>query len=66
MITTHYTVEELDDQYYKLTPIVNPDSSSGLWMGTSLVSTVTNAEYIRLSLVGTGENLIITVNEPIE
>ena len=66
LITTHYTMEELDDRYYKLTPIVNPDSFSGLWMGVSLVSTVTNAEYIRLSLVGTGENLIITVNEPID
>lgn len=49
-ITERFTVETLGDKYYKLTP-----------------KTATNATltYIRISLVGTGENLIVTVNEQI-
>ena len=46
------TIEKLGDMYYKLTPI------SGL-IGSEAV-------YYRVSLYGTGENLVITHNEPIE
>lgn len=49
-LSNHFTVEELDTEYYKLTPLIS----------------VTDVQYIRISLIGTGENLIITVNEPIE
>ena len=45
-----YNVEVLGDKYYKLTPTSR--------FGETL--------YFRVSLVGTGENLIITINEPIE
>lgn len=49
---TYFTVEKLGEQYYKLTPI-----ESGLsWY---------NVQYLRMSLYGTGENLIVTVGEPI-
>lgn len=44
-----FVVEELGTNYYKLTPKSN----------------VAAVEYIRMSLVGTGENLIVTINEPI-
>ena len=45
-----YNVEVLGDKYYKITPTSR--------FGETL--------YFRVSLVGTGENLIITINEPIE
>lgn len=46
------TIEKLGNMYYKLTPV------SGL-IGSEAV-------YYRVSLCGTGENLVITHNEPIE
>lgn len=50
-IDTFFNVEELESGvYYKLTPLI----------------TVSAVAFIRISLIGTGENLIITVNEPIE
>ena len=51
-LATYFTVETLDagSKYYKLT-LVN---------GAGLV------KFLRLSLVGTGENLIVTVNEEID
>lgn len=48
-INNFYTVEVLGDKYYKLTPKSN----------NNVVT------YLRLSLIGTGENLIVTINEPI-
>lgn len=51
---TYFTVEKLGEQYYKLTPI---ESGLTSWY---------NAQYFRTSLYGTGENLIITVDEPIK
>lgn len=49
-ISVHFNVEEIESgTYYKLTPI----------------KTLDNIAYIRISLIGTGENLIITVNEEI-
>lgn len=50
-LSTYFTVEELGTNYYRLTP---------------LSSNATGVVYLRLSLIGTGENLIVTVNEPIE
>lgn len=44
------TVTRLGDKYYKITP-------SDVYTGN---------HYFRVSLYGTGENLIITINEPIE
>lgn len=57
-----YTKEVLGDKYYKLTPIA--DGSNSVLVKTA--SVVTGAKYIRLSLKGTGENLIVTLDEPIE
>lgn len=48
-LSTYFTVEELETNYYKLTPL----------------ATKADVNYIRISLIGTGENLIITVNEEI-
>ena len=50
-ISTYFTMEELETgNYYKLTPIGNH----------------TVIKYLRMSLIGTGENLIVTFNQPIE
>lgn len=47
----YFKLETLEEgTYYKLTP----------------VNKLTNITHIRISLKGTGENLIVTVNEPIE
>lgn len=51
-ITTYFTVETLGNKYYKVTPI------------TSAITGDTS--YLRFSLIGEGENLIITIDEPIE
>ena len=50
-ILDYYSVETLGDKYYKLTPIASPADSY--------------VNYLRISLLGTGENLIVTVNETI-
>lgn len=52
-INTYFNVETLGTNYYKVTPLntINLDSYVG---------------YLRFSLIGTGENLIITIDEPIE
>lgn len=49
----YFTIETLDEQYYKLTPI---ESGMTSW---------NNIRYFMVSLYGSGENLIITVDEPI-
>ena len=49
-IATYFTIETLDTNYYKLTPKDN----------------LTPYAFYRISLVGTGENLIVTHDEPIE
>ena len=49
-ITERFTVETLGDKYYKLTP--KTTATGGL-------------THIRVSLVGVGDHLIVTVNEPI-
>lgn len=53
-ITTYFTVEKLDDKYYKVTPIL-----SAMQSGAFL-------DYLRFSLIGEGEDLVITIDEPIE
>lgn len=53
-LVTYFTVEQLGDNYYKLTPI----------SGSGLSST---ANYVRMSFTtGTPSEVIITVDEPIE
>ena len=52
--TNRFNIETLGDNYYKLTPTDNFVSSG-----------YANCEYFRMSLVGTGENLVISKN-PIE
>lgn len=50
-LSTYFTVEELESgNYYKLTFKTN----------------VAQVVYLRLSLIGTGANLVVTYNEPIE
>lgn len=57
----YFTIEELGDQYYKLTPI--PEGKA------SVLFPATNGRAgrgsIAFSLKGRGENLVITVGEPI-
>ena len=60
-IPLYYTVEELGTQYYRLTPAMRDDGYSQL--GHTYGDTVSG--YVRFSLLGTGENLIITFNEEI-
>ena len=63
-LSKYFTVETLGDKYIKLTPIA---STSGTY--SKLVETVANstgARFVRFSLKGTGANLIITLDEPIE
>jgi lysophospholipase L1-like esterase len=54
-LNTYFTIETLGDQYYKVTPTASWTGVSGGY-----------ADYLRFSLIGTGENLIITLDEPIE
>ena len=52
--TKVFTIETLGENYYKLTPI---EGGFGGWYNTC---------YIQFSLFGKGDNLIITIDEPIE
>lgn len=52
--SNEFTIETLGNDYYKLTP--NETASTGWW----------NVKYFMISLWGKGDNLIITVDEPIE
>ena len=53
-IADYFTIETLDTDYYKLTPTQTNIDGVGI------------TAYYRFSLIGTGENLIITHNQPIE
>lgn len=55
MLSTYFTIEELATNYYKLTPIESGFSSHTTTVGSML-----------MSLKGSGANLIITTDEPIE
>lgn len=59
---TYYTLEELDDGYWKLTPIASGSTSAIIKTYSGAADTV----YIRFSLRGSGADLIITIDEPIE
>lgn len=52
-IPTYFNIETLGTDYYKVTPLGNKQNGSE------------NTDYLRISLYGTGENLIITIDEPI-
>lgn len=54
-MSSYATLETLGDQYYKLT-----------FVASYFTSTFTRQPYFFLSGIGTGANLIITANEPIE
>lgn len=58
----HFTTEQLDTGYYKLTPVMRTDGSNN----SSLFYTFGNIRYLRFDVVcTTGADLIITLNEPI-
>lgn len=52
-ILTYFNVETLGTDYYKVTPLGKSESGAA------------NTDYLRISLYGTGKNLIITIDEPI-
>lgn len=57
-----YTVEQLDTDYFRLVPV---DAGNGKWAAQNIAATVTDMGFFRISLAGSGANLIITVDEPI-
>lgn len=57
-----FNVVTLGDQYYKLEPLFDDSGQNQAFAAWSW----TYAEYIAFSFAGTGENLIITLDEPIE
>lgn len=60
--TVHFTSEQLDTGYYKLTPVMLTDGSNN----SSLYNTFGNISYLRFDVVcTTGADLIITLDEPI-
>lgn len=61
VMSTYFTTETLSGGVTKLTPIASGDASKLVADSKANTSTV----YFRVSLIGTGENLIITVDEPI-
>ena len=56
-----YTLTQLADQYYKLEPVYDEDGKAVMvnYCGVGSIS-------FRISGIGTGENLIVTIDEPIE
>lgn len=61
LMPTYYTVEELDTAYYRLTPVILDTGESQIYHTYS----DGYCGYIRFSLLGTGEDLIITFDEEI-
>ena len=62
-LSKYFTVETLGDKYIKLTPIASDSGTNSMLVST--VASSVNARFVRLSLKGTGANLIITLDEPI-
>lgn len=62
-LSASYTLETLGDSYFRLAPV---DAGGGKWAAQNIAATVTNMEFFRISLAGSGAGLIITVDEPIE
>ena len=63
-LSKFFTVETLSDKYIKLTPIASTSGTNSKLVET--VASAANARFMRISLKGTGANLIITMDEPIE
>lgn len=62
LTTVHFTTEQLDTGYYKLTPVMLTDGSNN----SSLFKTFGYIRYLRFDVVCTaGADLIITLDEPI-
>ena len=61
-ISTYFSIEVLGEQYYKLSPISDGNSSV---LSSSATSNIENG-YIAWSLIGTGNNVVVTFDEPIE
>ena len=63
-LSKYFTFETLGDKYIKLTPIASTSGTNSKLVET--VASTANARFVRFSLKGTGANLIITMDEPIE
>ena len=63
-LSKYFTVETLGDKYIKLTPIASTSGTNSMLVET--VASSTNTRFMRMSLKGTGANLIITLDEAIE
>ena len=63
-LSKYFTVETLGNKYIKLTPIASASGTNSMLVST--VASAANARFVRFSLKGTGANLIITLDEPIE
>ena len=59
--THFYIVEELDEKYYKITPAYAESTGN-----VRLSEIGTGTLYVRFSFTGVGENLIMTLDQPIE
>lgn len=57
-----FTITKLGERYYKITPNSNLHTTGGTSTGWS----VKKATMARLSLPGSGDGVILTINEPIE
>jgi hypothetical protein len=57
----YYITEELGDKYYKLTPAYAESTGH-----TRLSGYGTGTLYVRFSFTGVGENLVMTLDQPIE
>jgi len=62
-LPTYFTVETLGEQYYKLTPLMVEETGRNKLASTWI--TTTNVSHIAISGNGSGDNLIITFDEPI-
>lgn len=59
-IAQYYITEELGDKYYKLTPAYAASTGN-----TRLSGYGTGTLYVRFSFTGVGENLVMTLDQPI-
>ena len=63
-LSTYFSVETLGDKYYKLTPLMVAETGRNK-LASTWISTI-NVSHIAISGNGSGENLIVTFDEPIE
>ena len=63
-LSKYFTVETLGNKYIKLTPIASASGTNSMLVST--VASSVKARFVRISLKGSGANLIITLDEPIE